>query len=1697
MERASDVTEFSVVYCCLSVSICMAKRTADERDNELAGEQQRKIMHNICSWDLGPRTRVPPGTEFVAERVIGYYVDMEDYDPHSKKFKDVNRSDRGGAMCNFAGFMAFAELVKRCTSHASVHQNVKVVREQRKTTGGAHAHAYLLTDEAPNLEDDDSDAEDVMSDTEAMEVANDDIERSPTTEASDSEIELGSTDGSEEEYAGMVSDEESVLPVIPARRRKVDADTESHSSDRSSRTAPDLRGSQVVALNEEVEDRVEDIVCLVEEVVDHGCQASIEGEFATLQNVTAASSPRGYMFWMLMNNTSSIKPEKLWNDLLTENAAASGVMSLQEINYMRKLGIQKGDDEDEDQEEAEDMPKKKARRLFNNNQTREKKHVSSCYKNITHTNASCFWDFYTGTTIGTDYMAVHGVVFDVIDVSHPNFYSTFFSPLFALLKRGNCDLPQSFEYFNSHQDQIYSPLALNSSANRGKFRVPALINRRMFRVDVTHINPLEISEKYLPFKQLQDQPMLCTLFPTHFSLDIAQHNLTYETRSESMKNTQSDVYTVNGKLYNENEIRILNKLLYRYSAAEADYRLNMTIALAGSDRSWAHEMSESDSATPSVTDTSSSNTSMILAARDDSRWGVNDEPTAEQLELLAKNKCRKEIADAFKTMETAMITRTNEQQMRLRALATVNPKLILNGNQTIEKKNNQDLITYVSPIGSIKELLQSSNDQAKKALRLLELSIMHTEIRNKVLALARKTKRATNKDMCILQLICQMQAGVSYVRELVSPGADISDGAAVVQNCKAQYGFYEDPSSRPLFHMIDPTMSPFENVMASMLNDYYRIENACKPPVLLIVYLVAIGGNKPEREHRIHVLILGPPGQGKTWTTDLLKLLLCSYKSKTEEFFRVEETSKRTTGAMGTNMGGKRNFVVQLFGEISLAFMNGPEATPNQPAEGDSSLKIVLDTGVTNTKRAAKNDDGEWVYQESVSYWFAPHIFLGNIGTDLPPAILDRLFVMPNAKSNTSLIDVTTVSAKDSDVRDEDMDLKNRLRTQHKFMDAGAFDIEMLRKLGNMNKITVWLATLVIQEVNRRLKKSHMPELRPRDCLRITELAKAQLTLNIISRECMMTGGILTNEKIVPEKHFRQLDPAFYIAPRHIVSAMCMHTQIAYMPCTEDTKTALLEWYEERKNDPKINWNETFWGNRSQRGAECSATGVDDTTRDYDWIVFKPINRDRNAAIHHKVGETLSLRARREDTKVETAWSAVIFGDALKSLSQTLYLAVHYENGGDKRDPRPMAGNPTFTTSPVIFMDSMIRVNTAWLFDHSAVPQKMIVGFLKDLFGSAHQPEFRTQVGFNKFYPNTFDYETFGNENPEDPSLKTFEYINPHYTFEIDTLTAENTVESLDWRDQLLMFGNSKIQVVDCSFEELARQKRHGEIHFPNEKLTERDIGKMLYMKGEKILGEDRNSPLHGRPVERATLDQLDDNVDILIPRDKFKVPVNGRMVNHWDVLYDEGTSEEKEETYFMNMTYTDSEIAGDRILKNEPTKSYNVLGLPDMFRAGLMPDDRNAKRAKMSDVLMSDRIRRKHGITKKAYERELEMRRVNAKLARKMAIERKTYTRKTLADLGIVDPTKAQQEPNNTELASGHASSDPLVAENPSTHQAHEGASSEPHIADTPQPNVLADGTNLVPMSSDSPSDRSDDFLHGLTDSFFDDIDDLDGSFS
>lgn len=1381
----------------------------------------------------------------------------------------------------------------------------------------------------------------------------------------------------------------------------------------------------------------DDVVFLIEEICRPNQQASTRECFSEMRSITRMETPVGYTFWVLLRNTGMFNIATYFQQQVLSVRYSEGAL---------KFMYQDMDNDDNEEDGGDNggrgrkRPKRDSSSYFSDTRMRARAQkmdfVCEAYKLINPENAIYAWQNYGDHPLGDP--EKQGAHFARNIMDGPMCYTNFFSSVMGLRIRAGADYSQSFTRYIT-EGGMYMEAGCNNVGGNGltqskhNFIIPADITDRFFRVNNTEFITVDrMPFMYFPYAETHNTHLMECLYPSKFSVDSCTGNTLVEKASKPTEEPHVDPPIVAGMLFNNDEFEHLNDLMHTVSVRRAN-------AIAGSvmhasdggaavDEAELHNAQEWGRHVYSMEDSNSMGVAGLNGSNDASYGMIELEQRGESQPMAplsssrvlalaehgASNSCSMALMDPASTItENQLVVLRNRQlrdevkivyerwnkQMKrkrqwrscmLKVVQMEMPKLVMDREEKImESCDKEQIMRVFNPLGDARALFQYNSGYSNRAMTILEIGSINGAIKNAVMDMLNNNKHASPRERSAVRTVLALQSTMEYATKCANPNCDISDGAKIVQGCIEQQRLY-DVSTRELFENIDGDLSPGTMVLARMLDSYFTVFNMVNPPVILTSYLAILSGFHARFDLRPHLMILGPPGKGKSEHMKMTEKLMCSVMVDSTLATMFNHTTAASEKHMGSNTYGKNNNIVQMCNETDPQALEGYNKNPAHK-EGNHITKDTLDTGQCRMSRLNYNKDmNEWVQDISTALYMCTFVYLANFGVGhLHKSVLRRLLVMLFVKNELSKLKMDDAVQQEHSKRSIDMRHQNLLTHQHRTLCAMVFDVYQMIHAGAMDRVTAWLPLFVIQHVNQVLTQHKMRPIEISDSARIVGMCETVCILEACASEFMMRGGVFTNENITIDR-LRMLNDKLYVTVPQVTMVMGLMMPHIYSECRRDLRAALLYIYRKaREREGKPTAMLKYAGNdhrRSRRGAgggggggygghgmgmDTTRTGAsgpqsqsnqarsgmpsmvetEDDERDFSLLVFNP--EDRAGTLEGRFAKMVEM-ASKNAPDVKSEWSREHFEQVIAELLETPVVAYDIIPNPDCTKDATVDSTTSRgrDTTVLVRSGNVMVVCASWLLGKNPVDEaELVERTLIDLFSSRYQPPQTVAFGTDVYYPNTFKVLKVGNEDCEDERLPVIERQNIHAAPSIDVDAIYGKLA-----DDFRRMNDSCRERINMSLNEVVALVRRDEIHHSTRAVTERDMARALYVNGTRLFGFDPESPIHKRNITARDLEALDNKIDRQTDRARYVVRnPDGSFTPQWQACFPTLTDKEAERLFFDDMRHTLLEMVKERLLRAtefEAKKTLSVVGYPDVFRLRFMNRTDVAGYKNISDIM-------------------------------------------------------------------------------------------------------------------------------------------------
>ena len=273
----------------------------------------------------------------------------------------------------------------------------------------------------------------------------------------------------------------------------------------------------------------------------------------------------------------------------------------------------------------------------------------------------------------------------------------------------------------------------------------------------------------------------------------------------------------------------------------------------------------------------------------------------------------------------------------------------------------------------------------------------------------------------------------------------------------------------------------------------------------------------------------------------------------------------------------------------------------------------------------------------------------------------------------------------------------------------------------------------------------------------------------------------------------------------------------------------------------------------------------------------------------------------------------------------------------------------------------VLLVSTEWLMKSKSDSAVTVIDdALYDFFNHRYQPSIKCTAGYSEEHCGTFDVFEIVAPAPEDDQRPVFTVPNMHKLTEQEHrfIHERGMADDLDQpeitdEDFEREFYTADTFILKQRFDDYAALARRT-LQYPcNEKITLRDLAKVLYSVGEKLGWVDDESPLCSvkyDPEDPHFL-RYDDTEDLDVPTEDFMVPSEKDPKVTVDIRdeLDLTLSDFKMVMSTPDYLETRQDIYETRVNQNTLVGKY-----PDDLRASLISQERNRLTVSLDDALIS-----------------------------------------------------------------------------------------------------------------------------------------------
>ena len=762
----------------------------------------------------------------------------------------------------------------------------------------------------------------------------------------------------------------------------------------------------------------------------------------------------------------------------------------------------------------------------------------------------------------------------------------------------------------------------------------------------------------------------------------------------------------------------------------------------------------------------------------------------------------------------------------------------------------------------------------------------------------------TDLERCGLYKLYQMYLTRSW--SMMARGSDsfLPDaGRAIYKYIETNKAYEVQRRPRNVLRKLDQDMDILSNTLAWFQLHYRRTLDAARPDLLQLAVLTSYDSSRPTYDIHLNMCFVGDGGVAKSWT----------FTKATE--LRIPGTYIEITGetaaANRNNSGSKENWNVMVHHEIEQRRFIGE----NEGGVGDPVIKQILDRCVSITRTVILDRETNEVKNAvrimervGINYWCA------NFKMDkVHNSMFDRMIVItmpPNDRIVTSIISEQTKHKENEEHYQTQLVL-------HRFLQALVHEVWMAIGLEIMPAPSATLLFLAMHFINERMMRAGIRPFRPREILKFRLLGCNLVILNAIVTNFLIQGGRYYNMPVTAES-IVSLAPQLYMTSTQVIQtikilspyfimqgedvlreALKFASSVRYQ-ATNSIRACYATLEVSRNRKPTQDYGATYRGERAERELEESMGGYGGNHRDHEGIDW---NYQKFQLTHDELMNYVKTREGGDRLTGHT------ISMAIKELCCRNIKTRPYINPMNNDSSHPVLAEPKgFEDCPCTNNESdevckdhapreipimmkrrygqeeVLLVSTAWLMQiKSDSAETVIHDALYDFFNHRYQPSICCTAGYSERFPGTFDVFKLDAPSRESDQRPVLMVPNMHqltdheHKFMHERGTTYENADQVDTEkdDFDRDFWTAEMFVLDQSFDDYAALARRSILYPYNEKITMRDLVKVLYGVGYKLGWVDKDSPLSSVKYnpDDPLFERYDDTEDLDVPDSHFMVP--------------------------------------------------------------------------------------------------------------------------------------------------------------------------------------------------------------------------------
>lgn len=845
--------------------------------------------------------------------------------------------------------------------------------------------------------------------------------------------------------------------------------------------------------------------------------------------------------------------------------------------------------------------------------------------------------------------------------------------------------------------------------------------------------------------------------------------------------------------------------------------------------------------------------------------------------------------------------------------------------------------------------------------RMPRRAMMHhriEDINHAVLGVLQKKfsdfRSITAKERCIVMRLYRRGAEALYRAHLDSAESDVSDSLRALFKERDRLDF-NDPGRRAAVRMVDRTLSPFANAMATRLNEYDVVYAAALPWLVLKMWTTAMTAWCFKFQQHGALLAAGDAAKSKSHSLQIMcRLLAGDERNLAESTYRKQIFV--TNKAEATDSGGLNNHLVVVIHELPRVDIVGDAA---EDGVGNPQAKQIADHQCALTVANKMNEDG--YFETAIRVNERIHALVACCNWDVnsaPDPAMSRMLVQRCMQELNVFNNIDVAVTREDTQTYSDTVQRVALNVLHHQVQYCVAQVEMRIKARVLADVCMWMANPVLVHVNAHLKRNGYQEIPVRARVILTVLMRTVAILDVVTREFFTPGGHFFGMSI--DDNIARLEPYLWIGLEHAVFVLGVYSDcVFYDYVIENQIRVAIQSMYRRKRDSRdldsIFSRMRVYNHANDQAPDTGGTALPPTLRaashmaagrlrdaqrdddasyayDFSYLRINPGGADPEADAANRVAAELAAihDGDYDDLKaqVDTVVSQHTLKCVIKKLEARPCRAVKYIRPDPNAvNTEPGATDEQLNDQVMSRRGHHVRVLTSWVMKQTKPPGDMIREALEDLCNHRHQPPMRCLWSVNKRCSNTFDVIELGSadcDSPDKPLLERENYntIDPE---EAELLYGIENADNHAWK-------RFNTIAMDRSLDACAAAVHGRAIHAHEGAFTHRDEAVVFHTLPEVLRAYDRAT------YRTDGFVALDDARDINHDADMWTVRCGQTSMHLADYIFQNTglllSEAERREHFFKDLFYTLPHVVRTRFLLAANDSDNRIDSeYPEVFR--------------------------------------------------------------------------------------------------------------------------------------------------------------------